>query len=356
MSTGCSTGGQEGLIEAQYYPDDYDGILIGAPVVNRTWGHALAVWDWQAANASPGHKLNDAKLILLDKAVIADCGARQRPRGRPSVVADPSVCRFDPASLLCRGRDTDACLTPGEVETVRAFYSGPLNGAGKRTYYGWMPGSEAPGQFGWNLLQSPPNDEPAFDGLFKWVFGAKWDWKAFNFDRDMPRVDAELGPDLNGAVRGDMRAFAARGGKLVIYQGWADTLVAPMQTIDAYKRATGQAKGRGFARLFLAPGVQHCGGGAGPTGFNSANGGTAGVSSSTARDDLFVALSRWVEDGEVPERVIATRSANGAAEMRRPLCAYPMKAWYRGSGDTGDARNFVCSVAKPAAKPSAGRV
>ena len=243
--TGCSTGGQEGLIEAQYYPDDYDGILIGAPVVNRTWGHALAVWDWQAANGSPGHRLNDAKLILLNKAVIADCGGRGNGLASDPFVADPTACRFDPASLLCRGAASDACLTPGEVETVRAYYSGPLNGAGKRTYYGWMPGSEAPGLFGWNLLQSPPNNEPAFDGLFKWVFGAGWDWKAFNFDRDMPRVDAELGPDLNGAVRGDMRRFAARGGKLVIYQGWADTLVAPMQTRSiAYRRASARPAGR----------------------------------------------------------------------------------------------------------------
>ncbi|HWE48047.1 MAG TPA: tannase/feruloyl esterase family alpha/beta hydrolase [Caulobacteraceae bacterium] len=351
--TGCSTGGQEGLIEAQYYPDDYDGVLIGAPVVNRTWGHALAVWDWQAANGLPGRKLSDAKLALVNRAVLTDCGGLANGLKSDPFLADPSVCRFDPASLTCKGAASEACLTPGEVDTVKAYYSGPLNHAGRATYYGWMRGSEAPGLFGWNFLESPPNNEPAFDGLFKWVFGAGWDWKAFDFDRDMPKVDAVLGPDLNGAMRGDMSRFEARGGKLIIYQGWADTLVAPMQTLDLYKkliaRAGGVAKGKRFARLFFAPGMEHCGGGAGPAAFNAANAGTNGPLSDTPRDDLFVALSRWVEHGDAPARVVATKLVNGKPVMRRPLCAWPQKAWYRGSGDTNDAASFVCAAAKPKA-------
>ena len=353
--TGCSTGGQQGLIEAQYYPDDYDGVLIGAPVVNRTWGHALAVWDWQAPNAQPGHKLSDAKLALLSKAVLKDCGGRGSGLASDPFVGDPTSCRFDPAALLCHGAASDQCLTTGEVETVRAYYSGPLNAAGRPVYYGWMPGSEAPGFFGWNFLQSPPNNEPAFDGLFKWVFGKDWDWRAFDVVRDMPKVDAALGPDLNGATRGDMSRFEARGGKLIIYQGWADTLVAPMQTLDLYKKvsreAGGTAKARRFARLFLAPGVMHCGGGAGPSAFNSANGPFPKPFSNTARDDLFVALSRWVEEGQAPAEVIATTYVDGApakgVAMRRPVCAWPQKAWYRGKGDKNDAASFVCAAAKP---------
>ncbi|HEY3811653.1 MAG TPA: tannase/feruloyl esterase family alpha/beta hydrolase [Caulobacteraceae bacterium] len=352
--TGCSTGGQQGLIEAQYYPDDYDGVLIGAPVVNRTWGHALAVWDWQAANGQAGRKLSDAKLSLLSKAVLKDCGGRGAGLAADPFLGDPLACGFEPASLLCHGAASDACLTTGEVETVKAYYSGPLNAAGRPTYYGWMRGSEAPGLFGWNFLQSPPNNEPAFDGLFKWVFGKDWDWAKFDFARDMPKVDAALGPDLNGATRGDMSRFAARGGKLIIYQGWADTLVAPMQTVDLYKKVSREAGGAGktrqFARLFLAPGMEHCGAGPGPSAFNSA-GGSPKPLSNTARDDLFIALSRWVEDGQAPSEVISTQyvgndPSKGVA-YRRPVCAYPQKAWYRGSGDKNDAKSFVCSVEKP---------
>ncbi len=355
--TGCSTGGQQGLIEAQYYPDDYDGILVGAPVVNRTWGHAAAVWDWQAANGSPGRKLSAVKLALLNKTAIADCRGAGNGVASDPFIADPAACRFDPATLVCRDGDTDTCLTPAEVATAKAFYSGPLNRAGRRAYFGWLPGSEGSNVLGWSYLETPPGNEPAFGGLFKWVFGAKVDWRRFDFDRDMPRVDAALGPDLNDVTRGNLKAFAARGGKLIVYQGWADNLVAPLQTVAFYERAGraagGTAKARGFARLFLAPGVMHCGGGPGPSAFNSANGGFPRPPSESADDDLFVALSRWVEAGVAPSQVVATRYADGSAAkvvgMRRPLCAWPEKAWYRGKGDLNDAASFVCAVAKPSA-------
>lgn len=351
--TGCSTGGQQGLIEAQYYPGDYDGILIGAPVIDRTWGHALALWDWQAANLEPGHKLSTEKLALLHKAVLADCAGKANGLASDPFLADPSACRFDPASILCKAAETGACLTPGEVETARAYYSGPVDRSGRRTYFGWPYGSEGPGG-GWDFLESPPNNEPAFDGLFKWVFGASWDWRAFDFARDMPRVDTVLGPDLNGAMKGDMDAFRARGGKLIIYQGWADTLVAPDQTLAFYARLArrygGTAKLQSFARLFMAPGMKHCGGGDGPDVFNSAGFGGGKPPTQTPRDDLFVALSRWVEDGAAPSEVVATKYVDAVPSkgvvMQRPLCAWPKKAWYRGQGDTNSAASFVCAVGK----------
>lgn len=354
--TGCSTGGQQGLIEAQYYPEDYDGILVGAPVINRTWGHALAVWDFLAANLLPGHKLSDTKLALLNKAAVSACGGRSNGLSADPFISDPLVCKFDPAKLTCRGgADSDACLTPAEVKTAKAFYSGPLNRHGQAVYYGWQPGSEAPGRSGWSFLEAPPNNEPAFGGLFKWVFGADWDWRKFDFDRDMPKVDALLGPSVNGVTQGDMSRFRARGGKLVMFQGWADTLVAPGQTIAFYnrlgKKFGGTTKAQDFARLFMAPGVMHCGGGSGPSAFNGANGGARKPPSDTPRDDLFTAMTHWVEDGVAPAQVIATRyvddiPAKGIA-MQRPLCAYPQKAWYKGSGDTNDAGSFTCAVEKP---------
>ena len=125
--TGCSTGGQQGLIEAQYYPDDYDGILVGAPVVNRTWGHAAAVWDDLSANSLPGRKLSDAKLTLLHNAVLSACGAKGNGLSADPFVSDPLVCKLNPSVLTCKGTDTTACLTPAEVQTAKDFYSGPVN-------------------------------------------------------------------------------------------------------------------------------------------------------------------------------------------------------------------------------------
>jgi len=353
--TGCSTGGQQGLIEAMYYPADYDGVLVGAPVMNRTWGHAAVLWDDLAANREPGHHLSDIKLGVLHQAVLATCGGKGNGLAGDPVVADPTACRFDPATLTCPGADAPTCLTPAEVQTAKAFYSGPTDRNGKAAYFGWPLGSEAPGRYGWNFLESRPNGQPAFDGLFKWVFGANWDWKDFDFDRDMPKVDAALGPSVNDATRGDLRAFRARGGKLIIYHGWSDSLVAPAQTLAFYdklaKTSGGVGKAQSFARLFMAPGMMHCGGGDGPDGFNAANGAASPPASNAAKDDLFMAMPQWVEHRVAPAEVIATRYVDGAPAkgiaLQRPLCPYPSRAWYRGSGATTDTRNFTCSVEKP---------
>jgi feruloyl esterase len=324
-------------------------------VISRTWGHALAIWDYTSANLLPGHKLSDAKLALLHKAALSACGAKNNGISTDPFIGDPLACKFDPAVLTCTGADSESCLTTAEAQTAKDFYSGPLNRTGHATYYGWEPGSEAPGRSGWGFIQAAPNGEPAFDGLFKWVFGAGWDWRKFDFERDMPKVDAELGPALNGVTRGDVSRFRARGGKLVMYQGWADTLVAPAQTLAFYnklgKQFGGTNKEQEFVRLFMAPGVMHCGGGDGPSAFNSANGGARKPPSDKPEGDLFAATVHWVEDGVAPTQVVATKYVDDApgkgVAMQRPLCAYPQKAWYKGSGDTNDASNFTCSAEKP---------
>lgn len=353
--TGCSTGGQQGLIEAQYYPDDYDGILVGAPVIDRTWGHALAVWDLQSANLEPGRQLSSAKLALLHNAVLSACAAKGNGLATDPFVSDPEACKFDPAVLACKDGDSDTCLTTGEIQTAKDFYSGPVNSAGRPLYYGWLRGSEAPGPAGWTFLETPFKGEAPFDGLFKWVFGAGWNWRDFNFERDMPKVNAVLASSVNGVTRGDVGRFRARGGKLIIFQGWADTLVAPEQTLHFYnglgKEFGGLPKVQEFARLFMAPGVMHCGGGAGPNAFNAANGGQRKPPSATPEDDLFTAITEWVESGKAPAQVIATKYVDDAPakgiSMQRPLCAYPQKAWYKGTGDPNKADSFVCATAAP---------
>jgi feruloyl esterase len=353
--TGCSTGGQQGLIEALYYPDDYDGVLVGAPVINRTWGHGAVLWNDHAANLQPGHRLSDQKLTLLSDAALARCGRKGSGLATDPFIGDPKACRFDPSELHCRDGDRQDCLTAAEVATARAFYSGPTDQRGRRLFHGWLPGSEATGQFDWRFLQSRPNGQPPFVSLFKWVFGADWDPSTFQVERDMTKVDAALGPMVNDATRGSLKAFRARGGKLIIYHGWADSLVPPDQTLDFYNRvardAGGYSQAQTFARLFMAPGYSHCGGGPGPDVFNSATGSAIPPPSATPQHDLFAALAAWVEEGSTPEQVIATRYVEGApakgVAMQRPLCAYPAKAWRQSHGSPTSAPTFVCSVSQP---------
>jgi hypothetical protein len=186
--TGCSTGGQQGLIEAEAYPQDFDGVLAGAPVINRTWGHAVAVTTFQAANLKPGRQLSEAHLALLTKSAVAACGAKANGLKSDPFISDPLSCDFDPAALTCKGAEADDCLTPDQVEAAKAIYLGPADKSGKPLFYGEPAGSEA-GPFNWGFLEAPGNapGEPAFDGLFKWTFGANWDWRSFDVERDMPR-------------------------------------------------------------------------------------------------------------------------------------------------------------------------
>jgi hypothetical protein len=351
--TGCSTGGQQALIEAQLYPADYDGIVAGAPVVNRTHLHAAFVWSRQAAERSRGSVLGHDKLMLLKKSVVAACGPGAGGAASDTFVADPLHCDFDPASLVCKAGDAPDCLTPEQVETAKRFYAGPTNPrTGEQIYPGWPRGSEGPA-FGWALEEGDPPlslKEPAFDSLFKWVFGPTWDWRTFDFDRDMAEVDEMLGPHVNGATVANIDAFKAHGGKLLIYHGWADAIVNPLDTITFYetlaKAPGGADKLQGSPRLFLLPGVEHCGlgGGDGPDAVGSEHGLPA--PEVDPEHDVLAALAQWVETGIAPERLIATKferdDPTKPIVMQRPACPYPKKAHYSGSGDTNAAASFVC--------------
>lgn len=352
--TGCSTGGQQGLIESLYYPKDYDGILVGAPVINRTWGHAAVLWNYAAANRNPASNLSPAKLDLLHKTAVATCWRQGHGLAGDPFIADPLSCRFDPGVLQCRGAANDRCLTTSEVATARAFYSGPTDASGKPSYYGWLPGSEMPGLFGWSFLQTPINNQPPFGGLFKWVFGENWDWRSFDFARDMPQVQQQLDPIVNDATGGSLEAFVARGGKMIMYHGLADTLVAPGQSVDFYQRHAARLGGierlSNNARLFLAPGVMHCGGGTGPDAFNATLGIPPRPPHDDAQHDIFSALIEWTERGRAPDRIIATRFSTAdpsVIEMQRPICPYPLRAEYRGWGSTRSAANFTCERPEP---------
>ena len=267
--TGCSTGGQQALSEAQRYPDDYDGIVAGAPAINRTHLHASAVWVYPAAQAVPGGALPVDKLTLLHKAVVEACGTLHGGVKSDPFLLDPSLCHFDPAKLQCNETDTTTCLTADQVTTAqkdpfRQILVIPRTH--EQIEPGQPPGSEVQPIFGIQYLEGvapfmegagPPANEPVFDGLFRWVFGADWDWKSFDFRQRHDAGRRYPGPILN-ATNPDLSTFQAHGHKLMIYHGWADPLVNPFDTVTYYQAlAVNQKDTKNFARLFMVPGMDH---------------------------------------------------------------------------------------------------
>jgi len=240
------------------------------------------------------------------------------------IIADPRRCSFDPAALACRGAETDTCLTPRQIEAARRVYAGAKSRSGQQLYPGWAPGSEA----GWGTYITNPK-EPVRVGLFRgWVFdNAAWDPRSFDWDKDVATVNAKY-PILN-AMSTDYSAFNARGGRLIMYTGLADPVTSPFDTINYYE-SVAKANGgidaaKSFYRFFPAPGMAHCGGGAGPNTF-----------------DALAALEAWVEKGTAPDAIPASHSTNGRVDRTRPLCAYPAVAKYSGHGSIDDGANFSC--------------
>ena len=330
---GCSTGGQQGLVEAQRFPDDYDGILAGAPANNRTRLHMSFLWDLAAARKKPESSIPVAKLPFISEAVLNACTA-QKTAASDRFLSNPIDFQWDPRALLCKAGDALDCLTQEQISTVRDIYGGPTNPVTRKPIYpGLLRGSE----FDWSYLMRASGD-PRFDSLFKWTFGASWNWRTFDFNRDVTAVDARLGPVLN-ATDPDLRAFKARGHKLVVYHGWADVVVPSLESINYYgavedaqaTEAASHHRGAGeetqeFYRLFMVPGMAHCSGG---IGLNSL--------------DAFPSLELWVEKGIAPEKIVAKRVENGVTQIARPVCPYPQTVRYNGTGDTNDAANFSCS-------------
>ena len=344
----CSNGGRQALMEAQRFPDDYDGIIAGAPANYWTRLMALAMSSMKATLAKPESYISAKKLKAIENAALEACDARDGVRD--NVLEEPLACRPDYSRLLCgSGPENDNCLTAPQLEALQAVYAGPRNAKGARIFPGVSPGGEAqPGGWaGWITGAAPEQAAMFFFGtnFFKnIVYGnPDWDFRTFEVDRDLKAAEAKAAAALN-ATDPDLRKFAARGGKLILYHGWCDAAIPAENTIDYWRsveQRMGAKKTRAFARLFLAPGVQHCAGGAGPNVFGQ-GGPRKGV---TAENDLNMALERWVEQGIAPERLIAAKTnATGGIERTRPLCAYPLVARYQGSGSTDEAANFACAA------------
>lgn len=330
--TGCSTGGEQALMEAQRFPDDYDGIVAGAPANDRTNLHMAILWNYAVAERNRADYIPAEKLQAITRAVLHSCRV-EKAVNSDTFLSNPSDCHWDPQTILCKTVDAPNCLMAQQVTTARKIYSGPQNPATHASIY---PGLPRGTEYGWESLM-PKTGGPPYDSLFKWVFGPAWNWRSFDFDRDVTAVNAELASKLN-ATNPDLAVFQANGHKLIVYHGWADWLIAPQGSINYYKSVMhAQSKAaadngrsaaeetQGFYRLFMVPGMAHCGGG---PGLNTVN--------------MLPSLELWVEKGVAPQKLIAKRIAAGITEMTRPICAYPQAAHYRGTGDRNDAANFSC--------------
>lgn len=337
---GCSTGGRQGLMEAQRYPDDYDGLIAGAPAANwtrfQTGGH---LWVVLALNKDPESYVPASKLPIIEKAVNAACDASDGVQD--GVLGDPRRCSFNAASLTCKsGEDAATCLTPKQADAVNKVWNGPRDSKGEPVYPPYMRGAEAAG--GWasystgNKPLSGSHWDQADNVMKFMVFeNPAWDFRTFDYERDVPFADKKLGALMN-AFDPDLSKLRKRGGKLLLYHGWNDPSISPQNTVNYYERAVetwrkqdaaSATASQDFIRLFMVPGMLHCSGGPG-----------------TDRFDAVTALERWVERGETPEVLQAEHATNGAVVRTRPLCAYPKVAVYSGQGSTDDARNFSCRL------------
>jgi feruloyl esterase len=317
---GCSGGGRQALMEAQRFPEDYDGIIAGAPLPSWT-GRAIPAIVVASRIGEAGY-IPPSKYAVIHQAVLDACDAQDGVKD--GVLEDPRRCRFDPKEIQCKDEDGPNCLTAKQVETARAMYT-PIE-----FHPSYMRGSE----LGWDGIPSPRPYGAVVD-LFRYVVfeNPNWDFRSFNLANDAASAEKMAGPILN-ATNPDLRAFLARGGKLIQYHGWNDSTLVPGFSVEYYENVLkllgGAGKVRDGYRLFMVPGMAHCGGGEG-----------------TDRFDRLAALEGWVEKRQAPDRIVASRVKEGKVDRTRPLCPYPEVAAYKGTGSTDDAANFACKASGP---------
>jgi feruloyl esterase len=273
------------------------------------------LWIAQASFKDPADHIPESKYPLVHQAVLDACDKIDGLQD--GLIDDPTLCHFDPRVLECKQGDAADCLTTRQVQTARTILSPVVTRSGTRVFPRLEPGTE----LRWGRLAGGPQPADLFLDYFKYVVykDPNWDWRTFDIDRDAA-VDDTI------ALNPDLKAFAAHGGKLLLYHGWADQQVAPEATVEFYKAVVGS--GANWARLYMAPGMAHCQGGEGPNEF-----------------DELSTMERWVEKGEAPQQIIAAHKTNGKVDRTRPLCPYPQVARYQGKGSMDDAANFACVIA-----------
>ena len=322
---GCSTGGRQALQEAQRFPADFNGIIAGAAGHIQPRLLSGVVWVAQAALKDPQSSIPRAKYPAIHKAVLDACDAIDGLKD--GLIDDPTRCHFDPKVLQCKGADGPECLTPTQVETAKKIMA-PDPRTGSEVFLGLERG----GELGWGGLAGGPDPNGDGVGQFKFIVfeDPNWNWRSFNAKTDVARAENAYGGIIN-ANDPNLKPFVFHGGKLLTYQGWADTTIPSHVSIDYYERVQktmgGVAKTQDWYRLFMVPGMGHCRGGEGPNAF-----------------DMLTALEQWVEKGHAPEQIVASHSTAGKVDRTRPLCSYPQVARYKGAGSIDEAENFSCGM------------
>ncbi len=343
----CSDGGREALMEAQRFPEDYDGILAGAPA--NAWTRMLSsgVDVGQATIGDPRAYISSLKLPAIQRAVLAQCDILDGVQD--GIINDPQKCHFDPAVLLCKGEDSLDCLSPQQVNSLKKYYSGGADDQGRPIFPGFAMGDEANGWRDWVLGHGPGSGSGSHyvQNYFRYMVmdDPKWNLLTAKVDVSLHKAIEKTASDLD-ATNPDLSRFASRGGKLIVYHGWNDPAISPWNSIEYYEsveKKMGEKETESFMQLYMVPGMEHCIGGPGPNSFGQLGLPTAKGS----KFGLFDALEDWVEKDVLPTDIVATKYASGPqggnkVTMTRPICPYPMVAKYKGTGDTNDSSNFVC--------------
>jgi feruloyl esterase len=342
----CSDGGREALMEAERFPEDYDGILAGAPANNWSTMLAAGIAGMQHLAADPRAYISDLKLPAIQKASLEACDAWDGVKD--GIISDPERCRFDPQVLLCKDGDALDCLTQPQIDALRSLYMGAKDQHGSLIFPGYLMGDETAWRE-WVVGEDPGASLSAqfVQNNFRYIVTGdpKWNVLSADVDTALTQSREKSAADLD-SMDPDLTRFAGRGGKLILYHGWNDPAISPWNTIAYYQSVQHKmtvSKVESFARLYMVPGMEHCNGGPGPSAF-----GQLGIPTSAGSQfGLFDSLESWVEKGAPADGVIATKYAPGEdgvmkPVMTRPLCAYPLIARYKGTGDTNDAANFTC--------------
>lgn len=325
--TGCSTGGRQGLMSAQRYPSDYDGIVAGAPASYLTRLSAHGVWNARALHETDRSFIPREKLPVLHGAAVAACDSHDGVAD--GVIENPARCDFDPAAIACAASDEPSCLVAEQVVAARKLY-GPM--VHPDTGTALFPGLPRGSELNWAFFQINPEPVALTTGLYQLLLfqDPAWSWRSLDLGADVARAERELGPVVD-AIDPKLAPFFERGGKLLQWHGWGDGGITAHSSIDYYERvkaaSTRPEQLAASYRLFMAPGVHHCRGGEGPDQF-----------------DALGTLEAWVERGQAPERIVASLVRDGETVRTRPWCPYPQVASYRGAGSTDDAANFECKA------------
>jgi feruloyl esterase len=321
---GCSQGGRQGITSAVRYPEDFDGIVVGAPAVNFVHLHAGRVALNRAVNATPAGIIPAAKYPLINQAVLAACDARDGVAD--GVLENPGSCTFDPKVLQCSTHENAACLTSAQVESAARMYAGAKHPS---TNASVLPGLAPGAELGWGTLGGPLPLSLAVDAFKHVIVKDKtWDASRFNASTDIDLALSSDPDDVWGSTNADLRPFFARGGKLLMYHGWSDPQVTPYNTINFFHKLLANQGGAGAGtsvQLYMVPGMNHCSGGPGTDTF-----------------DKMKAIEDWVSTGSAPARIEAAHLTNGVVDRTRPLCPLGQVAKWNGSGSTDDAANFAC--------------